>query len=176
MPELACSGAIGLAIGFSALSAISKSNLAKIFIAIIAAYELILVFAGSQANQADIALQALRDNPEHFEASQSYAIAKGDFERYNAKYGSNNSKMFQNAWYRENYVDPAREKLSAAVAKLKSIEENFKSEHSRGYWELVLKVLYRLSAVAFVMLLAKESMRRAGLSLGTIHEKNGFVF
>ncbi|MFK7822751.1 MAG: hypothetical protein AB8G05_01240 [Oligoflexales bacterium] len=159
-PELACYGAISLAIGFSVLSVISRSSLAKLFTAIIIAYEVILVFAGSQANQSDLSLEALKANPEHYEASEYYAITKSDYDRYKVNFESNNSKMFHNSWYKKTYLDPAQEKMAGAVSKLKSIEEKLESKYSPSYWELVLKVLYRLSAVAFVMLLAKESIKR----------------
>ena len=164
-PELACYGAIGLAIGFSALSVISKSSLAKLFAAIIIAYEVLIVFAGSQANQRDLTSEALRANPIHFSASEAHRIAKADYGQKMARYEDKNSDVFHNGWFKINHLDPAKKILDVASAKLAAVESELGQRYQTNWMHLVLKALYRLSAVALVMLLAKESIKRGVDSL-----------
>ena len=159
-PELASYGAIGLAIGFSALSVISKSSLAKLFAAIIIAYEVLIVWAGSQANQRDLASEALRANPIHFSASEAHRIAKADYGQKMARYEDKNSDVFHNGWFKINHLDPAKKILDEASTKLVAIESELGQRYQTNWMHLVLKALYRLSAVALVMLLAKETIKR----------------
>ncbi|NRA43523.1 MAG: hypothetical protein HRU09_01070 [Oligoflexales bacterium] len=159
-PELASYGAIGLAIGFSALSVISKSSSAKLFAALIIAYEVLIVWAGSQANQRDLASEALRANPIHFSASEAYDIAKVDYEQRKARYEDKNSDVYHNNWYKIKHLDPAKKSLDEAGAKLAAVESELGERYQTNWMHLVLKALYRLSAVALVMLLAKETMKR----------------
>ena len=159
-PELACYGAIVIAIGFSALSVVSKSSIAKLFTAVIIAYEVLIVWAGSQANQRDLSLEALRANPIHFSASEAYSIAKVDFEQKKARYEDNNSEVYHNGWFKINHLDPAKKSLDEASAKLEAVELKLGQRYQTNWMHLVLKALYRLSAVVLVMLLAKESMKR----------------
>ena len=176
-PELASYGAIGLAIGFSALSVISKSSLAKLFAAIIIAYEVLIVWAGSQANQRDLSLEALRANPIHFSASEAHRIAKADYEQKMARYEDKNSEVYHNGWFKINHLDPAKKTLDEASAKLVAIESELGERYQTDWMHLVLKALYRLSAVALVMLLAKEAMRRGVCALSfwnTTSRKHAF--
>ena len=159
-PELACYGAIGLSIGFSALSVISKSSVAKLFAALIIAYEVLIVWAGSQANQQDLASRALRANPIHFSASEAHRIAKADYGQKMARYEDKNSEVYHNGWFKINHLDPAKKSLDEASAKLAAVESELGSKYQSDWIHLILKALYRLSAVALVMLLAKEAMKR----------------
>ena len=159
-PELACYGAIVIAIGFSALSVVSKSSVAKLFTAVIIAYEVLIVWAGSQANQRDLASEALRANPIHFSASEAHRIAKADYGQKMARYEDKKSNVYHNGWFKINHLDPAKKSLDEASAKLVALESELGERYQADWLHLVLKALYRLSAVALVMLLAKEAMRR----------------
>ena len=169
-PELASYGAIGLAIGFSALSVISKSSLAKLFAAIIIAYEVLIVWAGSQANQRDLASEALRSNPKHFSISETYDIAKTDYEQKKDRYEDKNSEVYHNGWFKINHLDPAKLKMDEASAKLVAVESELGERYQTNWIHLVLKALYRLSAIALVMLLAKETIKRGVGALVSIAE------
>ena len=173
-PELASYGAIGLAIGFSALSVISKSSAAKLFAAIIIAYEVLVVWAGSQANQRDLVSEALRANPIHFSASEAYGIAKADYGQKKARYEDKKSDVYHNGWFKVNHLDPAKKSLDEASTKLVAIESELGSKYQSDWMHLILKALYRLSAVALVMLLAKESMKRGvgALSYDNCYERS----
>ena len=164
-PELACYGAIVIAIGFSALSVVSKSSVAKLFTAVIIAYEVLIVWAGSHANQRDLVSEALRANPIHFSASESFRIAKADYGQKMARYEDKNSEVFHNGWFKINHLDPAKKSLDKAVAKLAEVESKLGSKYQTDWIHLVMKAFYRLSAVVLVMLLAKESMKRGVESL-----------
>ena len=83
---------------------------------------MLIVWAGSQANQRDLVSEALRANPIHFSASGSYRIAKIDFEQKKARYEDKNSDVYHNNWYRIKHLDPAKKNLDEASAKLVSIE------------------------------------------------------
>ena len=158
-PELACYGAIVIAIGFSALSVVSKSSVAKLFTAVIIAYEVLIVWAGSQANQRDLASEALRANPIHFSTSEAYGIAKVDYGQKKARYEDKNSDVYHNGWFKINHLDPAQKSLDEASAKLAAVESELGKKYETDWMHLVLKALYRLSAVALVMLLAKETIK-----------------
>ena len=167
-PEMACYGAIGLAVGFSALSAISRAEIIKLITAVIIAYEVLIVWSGSQANQKDLASESLKSNPTHFSISETYDIAKTDYEQKKARYEDKNSEVYHNGWFKINHLDPAKIKMDEASVKLEAVELKLGERYQADWIHLVLKALYRLSAVALVMLLAKETIKRGvgALSFG----------
>ena len=50
--------------------------------------------------------------------------------------------------------------MSEAAEKLRAVEQTLENKYSTSPWEIALKVLYRLSAVIFLMLLAKEAIKQ----------------
>ena len=159
-PEMSCFGAIGIAVGFSALSAISRMEIIKLFTAVIIIYEVLIVWSGSQANQKQLSYQALRANPTHFSISETYGIAKTDYEQKKARYEDKNSEVYHNGWFKINHLDPAKLKMDEASAKLVTVESELGERYQTDWIHFVLKALYRLSAIALVMLLAKETIKR----------------
>ena len=170
-PQMACYGAIGIAVGFSALSAISRTEILKLFTAVIIAYEVLIVWSGSQANQKQLSSQALRSNPTHFSISETYGIAKADYEQKKARYENKNSEVYHNGWFKVNHLDPAKLKMDKASANLVAVESELGKRYQTDWIHLVLKALYRLSAIALVMLLAKETIKKGvgALSVDSNH-------
>ena len=159
-PQMACYGAIGIAVGFSALSAISRTEIIKLFTAVIITYEVLIVWSGSQANQKKLSFEAMKSNPTHFSISETYGIAKTDYEQKKARYEDKNSEVYHNGWFKINHLDPAKSKMDKASAKLVAVETDLGERYQTDWVHLVLKALYRLSAIALVMLLAKETIKR----------------
>ena len=132
---------------------------------------MLIVWSGSQANQKQLSSQALRANPTHFSISETYDIAKTDYEQKKARYEDKNSEVYHNGWFKINHLDPAKLKMDNASAKLVAVESELAERYQTNWIHLVLKALYRLSAIALVMLLAKETIKKGvgALSFGQAH-------
>ena len=159
--EMAASGAITLAVGFAGLSAITRSGLAKLFVAVMICYEALLVFVGTKVNQRDISFEALRANPTYVHAQESYTLTRSDFELKKRRFEDRNSGVYQNQWFKNKHLDPAFVKFTAASEKLSMLRENLHTKNIDDQLQLWLKILYRLSAVVLCMMLAKGAVARA---------------
>ena len=159
--EMAASGAITLAVGFAGLSAITRSGLAKLFVAVMICYEALLVFVGTKVNQRDISFEALRANPAYVHAQESYTLTRSDFELKKRRFEDRNSGVFKNQWFKNKHLDPAFVKFTAASEKLSMLRENLHTKNIDDQLQLWLKILYRLSAVVLCMMLAKGAVARA---------------
>ena len=159
--KMAASGAIALAVGFAGLSALTRSRLAKLFVAVMICYEALLVFVGTKVNQRDITFEALRANPTYIQAQESYGLSRSDYELKKRRFEDRNSGVYQNQWFKNKHLDLAFAKFTAASEKLSLLKNNLHNNKLDDQLQLWLKILYRLSAVVLCMMLAKGAVGRA---------------
>ena len=157
-PELASYGALAIAIGCAGFYKLTGRILAKRLLAGMVLYELLLVFAGTHANQADLSYEALRANPRYLVALETYDIAKTSYDKKKARFEDKKSDLYQNSWYEKEHLNPALEKFQKEAANLKFLESEFEAENQRGWLHLILKVIYRLSAIILTILLAESAL------------------
>lgn len=157
-PELASYGALVIAIGCAGFYKLTGRILAKRLLAGMVLYELLLVFAGTRANQADLSYEALRVNPSYLVALEIYDIAKTSYDKKKARFEDKKSDVYKNSWYEKKHLNPALEKYRKEAANLKALESEFEAENHRGWLHLVLKVLFRITAIMLTVMLAESAL------------------
>ena len=158
LPELSSYGALALAISLSAYASIKGSRIAKVFLAVIFCYEFLLVVAGTKVNQKDLMQEALNANPIYSLAQETLDITKNGYEQKKARYESQSSKVYQNAWYKRKILGPAYEKYAAATKELTTMKTNLSDHGLTGYLDLVLKVFLRISAIVVAIMFAESAI------------------
>ena len=158
LPELSSYGALALAISLSAYASIKGSRIAKVFLAVIFCYEFLLVVAGTKVNQKDLMQEALNANPIYSLAQETLDITKNGYEQKKARYESQSSKVYQNAWYKRKILGPAYEKYAAATKELTTMKANLSDHGLTGYLDLVLKVFLRISAIVVAIMFAESAI------------------
>ena len=159
MADLASCGALALAIALSGFATLTKSKTAKAFMAVMLCYEFLLVVAGTDVNQGDLSEEALRANPAYSLAEKTLGITKRDYEQKETRYEDQNSKMFQNDWYKRTVLDPAYDKYSAAAETLAKVRSDFESSQPSSLLHLVMKVLFRILAIVVTVMCAQQAMQ-----------------
>ena len=159
--KMAAAGAIALAVGFAGLSALTRSRLAKLFVAVMICYEALLVFVGTKVNQRDLTFEAVRSNPTYVQAQESYGLTRSDYELKKRRFEDQNSGVYQNQWFKSKHLDPSFVKFTAATEKLSLVKNNLHNNKLDDSLQLWLKILYRLSAVVLCMMLAKGAAGKA---------------
>lgn len=157
-PELASYGALVIAIGCAGFYKLTGRILAKRLLAGMVLYELLLVFAGTRANQADLSYEALRANPSYLVALETYDIAKTSYDKKKGRFEDKKSDVFQNSWYETEHLKPALKKFKKEAANLKSLESEFEAENQRGWLHLILKVIFRITAILLTVMLAESAL------------------
>ena len=160
MADFASYGALALAIALAGFATLTKSKTAKGLMAVMLCYEFLLVVAGTDVNQGDLSEEALRAYPAYSLAEKTLGITKRDYEQKETRYEDQNSKVFQNDWYKRTVLDPAYDKYSAAVDKLAEVRADFQSSQPSGLLHLVMKVLFRILAVVITVMFAEQAMKQ----------------
>ena len=99
---------------------------------------------------------------------ESLAIARSDYEQKKGRYEDQNSSVYQNAWYKEKYLTPAFAKYSAKTDELAKLEAKSSSQDASGFLQVILKVLFRISAMVLSVMLAEAEFLKGirGIAYG----------
>ena len=149
--------------GLAALNfSIKKSFLSFLLCAGVCSYELALVSLGTDVDDKSNHTQKVLQNPEVIALKDHLDMAKQDYDTVKQKYLNPDSKVFENSWYKNKFVEPSMQTYMEAKnsysQKVEVLSSGFNSMASH------LKIAFRLGLIIGLMLLvhaAVEANREA---------------
>lgn len=151
-PKWVSFGALLMIAGFSLIHAVTRSKLVLLLCLYASSYEVILIVNGTMKNESVVAQSQIEQNPEVVWLKQQAEHSNQSYQTVKAQYENPSSKVFQNNWYKDKFVDVAWQKYSTDQKLLSEKIEKLGSVDSS--WDRVgmLKILYRLGLVFLCMI------------------------
>ena len=151
-PKWVAFGALLMIAGFSLIHAVTRSKIVLLLCLYASSYEVILIVNGTMKNESVVAQSQIEQNPEVVFLKQQAEHSNQSYQTVKAQYENPSSKVFQNNWYKDKFVDVAWQKYSTDQKLLSEKIEKLGSVDSS--WDRVgmLKILYRLGLVFLCMI------------------------
>jgi hypothetical protein len=148
---IAAVGGLLLVLGATAYFSITKSFLALLLCIYATGYEGYLIISGTMQNENMVHKQAVLTDSELVFLKEKADKEMANYKHQEKRYNDPKSKVFENSWFKKNFLTPAWEASSAAheafIAKKVALTAAFATPHIT--W---LKIFYRLGLVFLCML------------------------
>jgi hypothetical protein len=147
----AAAGGLLLVIGATAYYSITRSVLALMLYIYASCYEGYLMISGTVQNENVAHEQTVLTDPGLVFLKENADKEMANYKRQEKRYNNPKSKVFENSWFKKNFVTPAWKASTAAheefIAKKASLTKSIATPHVT--W---LKIFYRLGLVFLCML------------------------
>ena len=154
-PALCAWGAIGMGAFFSAAYAIKKNYIAAIMCSILLIYEGLLVVAGTQTQENDLARTQTQLRSDVSFANDAIVKSKREYEHALFQYEDPTNRVFKNAWFKSKHLDPTWQSYAKAQKDYASLVGTANEDGSVFGLQGFLKVIYRLSSLVLLMMASR---------------------
>lgn len=150
-PEFCAMGSILLILGFSLIYSMTNSKILLLLCLYVSSYEVCLIIKGSFKNDAAIAQEKVISNPTIRWLEEKAKHSKESYEEIKGKFEDPSSRVYQNAWYKKKYLEPAWNLYSHDENMIQSEEKTLNISISNSYCITFLKIMFRLGIVLLGM-------------------------
>lgn len=151
-PKISAAGAILMIIGFSAFHGLSRSKLTLLPCLYAGGYEALTIILGTVEAEGKAKISLVEADPKGNWLREQTKKAEDDYRSVKSRWEDPSSKIFQNQWYKNKYVDSAWNQLQDAQEKFFAHRNELIASKGSDH-ATILKVLYRLGLVFLSMLL-----------------------
>lgn len=151
-PKWCAFGAIIMIVGASLIHALTKSKIALLLCLYASSYEVILIVKGTVKNEAEISAQIIEQNKEVVWLKKQVEHNNQNYQTVKSQFENPSSKVFQNPWYKQKFVDPAWQDYSNSQEKLNQKVNELSTNSSDFERDGILKILFRLGLVFLGMI------------------------
>ena len=148
-----------MSIGFAGIYGAIKTKPAAFMCLLIALYEILFVYYGTDSHEKELSKVQLHSLPEMSLKMEELEKLKEEYLLRKSRFNDPSDKVFKNDWFKKKFLDPSWNSYQNAGESLTALK-NIHQSGSINQGQMWLKLLYRLCAVVFLMILSGLAIRK----------------